>query len=159
MKTFKKQLAITITIFFILLFASHTLFAQQANFSGTWQLKTKESISGTLYVNAFADELHLMQNKDEITSGTDTKTTVSETKPFETILPTKEKEELTLKWNEQKNGFTKILKVYDAEDNSKLTYQQTDVYTLNNGELLLGRKAENKVNGESWEAKAVYDKE
>lgn len=155
MKTLKKQ--ITITLIFLL--ASFTLYAQQNNFTGTWELKTKESISGTLYINAFAEEMHLTQNKDEITSGTNSKTTVSEAKPFETIPSSKEKEVLTIKWNADHTGFTKVLKAYDASDNGKLIYQQTDIYSMDNGELLLDRKAENPINGETWEAKAVYDKE
>lgn len=155
MKTFNKQISITV----LFLLASFTLYAQQPDYSGTWQLKTKESISGPLYSKTISEELHLVQNKDEITSGTDTKTTVSEFKPFEKIMPSKEKDVLTIKWNADHTGFTKVLKVYDAPDYSKMTYMQTDVYTLDNGELLLDRKAENPVNGETWEAKAVYDKE
>ncbi len=141
--------------------------AQQQDFAGTWKLKEQKTISGTLYSNGVPKEMTITQTGNIITidkvtagDGTDIKsseTPGTEAKPFEIITPAKRKKLITITWNDK--GFVEIANLYSAADNTKLELTYTDIFTIENGELILIRKAENLFNGETWQSRSNYEKQ
>jgi hypothetical protein len=146
-----------------------TVRMQKTDFSGLWNFKDQESISGTLYGNGSPRQIKITQKSTEIAiekttadeNGKDVTSTDSlnfEKGAFEKITKSKRKKRITIQWTEDGKGFTQITTIYTAADNTKPEFAFTDKYSMENGNLVLIRKAENFENGESWESKAVYEK-
>ena len=139
----------------------------QANFTGSWTFKDQQSISGNLYANGSPRQVTITQNGSEINLtevvnyGQDT--TLTETlslkKPFETKTPMGRKKEITLSSTSDGSSFAEVANIYNLADPSKLDMKETSTWTLANGELTLDRKSENFTNGETWESRAVYQKQ
>ena len=140
----------------------------QTNLSGSWTFKDQQAITGTLYSNGSPKSVTIVQGAGSIqitkvTAGDGGDVTTSETitfdgQPFQTTTASKRKKTTAGQWSSDKITFTEIALVYDASDSTKLYFRTTDTWFLENGELVLDRKAENQANGEIWESKAVYDK-
>ena len=154
----------------LILFCSSAVFAQQTDFSGDWKLKGQENISGKLYSNGVPEEMKIIQASTQITVEkitlgqnaeymTTSETLYSNRDPFVTQTASKRKKVITLKWNADQQGFTEIANVYNATDPAKLEHITTDAWSLTDGELILDRKDQNLINGETWESKSTYDKQ
>ncbi len=149
------------------LFASIFSFAQNKDFSGTWNFTEQESISGKLYSNGSPKSFKITQSAaqviiDQTTAGANGDVTTSTTLPFdgkvfESKTGTGRKKVVTLTWNGT-SGYTTVTSIYDAADPNKLVFKTTDIYTMDDKGLVLQRKAENFGNGEVWESKAYYEK-
>lgn len=145
-----------------------TVRTQKTDFSGTWQFREQESITGTLYSNGSPTQLKIAQKSTEIaiakTSADENGKDVTSTdslnfeKPLEKITKSKRKKRITLEWTADGKGFTQTTTIYTAADHSKKEFTYTDKFSMDNGNLLLLRKVENFENGESWESKAIYEK-
>lgn len=146
-----------------------TVRLQKTDFSGLWNFKDQESISGALYSNGSPRQIKITQKEKEIAiekttadeNGKDVTNTDSlnfEKAAFEKITKSKRKKRITLEWTADGKGFTQTTTIYTAADHSKPEFATTDRYSMDNGNLVLIRKAENFENGESWESKAVYEK-
>ncbi len=140
---------------------------QNKDFSGNWNFKEQESISGKLYSNGSPKSFKITQSPaqtviEQTTAGASGDVTSSTTlgfdgKAFETKTGTGRKKVVSLSWNGT-SGYTTVTSIYNAADPSKLEFKTTDIYTIDNGELVLQRKAENFMNGEVWESRAYYEK-
>jgi hypothetical protein len=139
----------------------------QTVFSNTWTFKGQQSVSGNLYFNGSPKQVTIKQDSDRltinfITSNGDADSTYTDTlgiPAFERFTGRSHKKEVsTLAWQLGKIGFTEVTTIYSKVDPSKADYRNTDIWTLENGELILDRKGENFTNGETWESKATYDK-
>jgi len=156
--------------FFVLsmLCAFISIRAQNIVFSGTWVFSDQESISGNLYSNGSPKLIKIDQQADSIrlektTSGADGDMVSKETLPFdgrpvEGLTSSKKRKSMTILWSKDKKSFTETTHVYDPADTTKIIFTYTDIYSLEGGQLVLQRKAENFGNGETWESKAVYEK-
>lgn len=144
-------------------------FAQE-DLSGAWNFNKQESVSGNLYSNGSPKAIRITQHKEDMmiemtTAGQDADVTVTDTlsftgKPYERITKkSKRKVVVTNKWSDDKKSITLVETIYSASDNSKEDFKTTDVYSIEDGKLLLDRKTENFMNGETWESKAWYDKQ
>ena len=141
----------------------------QTDFSGSWTFKGQESVSGQLYSNGSPKQVSIKQDSkaiviSKVIAGKDGDLTTTETvsldgQPTEKITASKRKRTITGQWSNSKNSLIEITQLYDPTDSTKLTYKTTDVWILENGRLLLDRKAENLGNGEIWESKATYEKQ
>ncbi|MEO8172417.1 MAG: hypothetical protein ABI581_05015 [Sediminibacterium sp.] len=151
----------------ICFFACAFSFAQNKDFSGTWNFTEQESISGKLYSNGSPKSFKITQSAaqviiDQVTAGQNGDVTSSATigfdgKAFEGKTGTGRKKVITIAWNGTA-GFTTVTSIFEATDPTKLVFKTTDIYTLDNNQLVLQRKAENFGNGEVWESKAYYEK-
>jgi hypothetical protein len=140
----------------------------QINLSGSWAFKEQQSVFGTLYANGSPKTVVIQQEADaisltKITASTGSDVTTTETvtfdgKPAESTTASKRKKLITGSWSSDKKSFIEMALVYDAVDSTKLFFRTTDTWSLDNGSLILDRKAENQANGEIWESKATYDK-
>lgn len=141
--------------------------AQNKDLSGNWNFTEQESISGKLYSNGSPKSFKITQSAAQViieqtTAGANGDVTVSSTLPFngkafETKTGTGRKKLITLTWNGT-SGYTTVTSIYNAADPTKLEFKTTDIYTIDNNQLVLQRKAENFMNGEVWESKAYYEK-
>lgn len=157
-----KKIFITLTAAAI----SFNTFAQ-SELSGFWTLQNKESISGKLYSNGAPETVKFSMDGNNLAiekstaagDGTFSKSNevVSLDKPAETTTASKRKKVITLK----KDGSTYVeyAVLYNAADATKADHKVTDVWSIENGQLVLDRKDENLVNGETWELKAAYSKQ
>jgi hypothetical protein len=140
----------------------------QVNLSGSWALKEQQSISGTLYANGSPKTLLIQQDANaisitKVTASSDGDVTTTETvafdgKPMQTTTASKRKKVITGQWSSDKKSFIEIALLFDASDSTTLFFRTTDSWSLDNGSLILDRKAENQANGEIWESKATYEK-
>jgi hypothetical protein len=164
-----------VTAAFLFVFISLASIANaQTDFSGTWKFDDQESISGNLYSNGSPTAYTIKQDGDVFTI-----TTMSmgvDGKEFGSTL--------TLSLGEKSTDFKgtssdKIEKLFSftltkLADNSgyKIVFERfptvekknpekkvTDIWTIEDGKLVLVRKDENFVNGETWESKAWYEKQ
>lgn len=141
---------------------------EKTDFSGTWAFKDQESISGNLYSNGSPKQIKITQKEQEIfiektsadENGKDLTSTDSlkYNAPFEKITKSKRKKVITIEWTADGKGFTQITTIYTAADHSKAEFAYTDTYSMDNGHLILTRRAENFENNESWESKSTYEK-
>ncbi len=163
--SFMKRLSATLTVIFFAIAA----FAQKTDFSGTWTLKDQKSISGILYGNGVPKQVKATQTKDDLTletisanaQGEDVTTTESLSfngKAFETTTSSKRKKSVTLKWAKDGKTFNRVSDLSQTVDTNKVEIRYTDTWSLEDGNLILQRKAENFLNGETWESKSVYEK-
>jgi hypothetical protein len=145
-------------------------FAQKTDYSGTWLLKDQESVSGTLYSNGVPKQIKLTQAKDALTiesitanaQGQDVTTSESLAftgKPFESTTASKRKKTSTLAWDKDGKTFMRTSDLSQTADTGKLEIKYTETWSLEDGKLILLKKAENFSNGEVWEAKAIYGKQ
>jgi len=163
-----QQLIVSRIVVVVSLIATTGLVHAQSNFSGSWAFRDQQSISGTLYSNGSPKSVAIAQDSKtisitKVTAGNDSDVTSTETvsfdgKPTETTTASKRKKSITCQWSADKKTFTEIALVFDATDSTKLYFRTTDAWSLDNGKLVLDRKAENQSNGEVWESKATYDK-
>ena len=140
----------------------------QTDLSGTWTFKDQASVSGNLYSNGSPKTVTIKQDLktitiEKVTAGgsgdvSSTETVAFNGTPFETTTASHKKKAITGEWSGDKKSFAEIVLVYDATDSTKLSFKTTDVWSLDSGELMLDRKAENQANGEIWESKARYNK-
>lgn len=144
--------------------------AAQTDFSGTWLLKDHQSISGILYSNGVPKQITVTQTPktliiEKITAGADgadfttIDTLPSDGKAFNSITASKRKKETTLKWNADKTGCMIQSMAYNPQEANKVDFRNTDTWILENDQLVQVRKNENFTNGETWESKAIYDKQ
>jgi hypothetical protein len=161
----KKSTSLAIAM--LLFLCSNTVLAQ-TNFTGAWNFKEQESISGNLYGNGSPSKVTITingsdQKMDYLTSDGQNDIPTSETftggKTFETKTKAGRKKVVVLTWSADKNTFTEISSIYSLTDANKLDFKNTDVWTLADGKLILDRKNENFTNGETWESKATYEKQ
>lgn len=156
--------AVLLIFFSLLAIASY---AQNKDFSGNWQFKEQESISGKLYSNGSPKVVKITQSAGQVviestTAGQNGDITSSVTlafdgKPAELKTSSGKRKVLTLNWNGT-SSFTTVASVYNLTDTQKLDFKTTDTYTIEGGSLVLQRKAENFTNSEVWESKAYYEK-
>ncbi len=149
------------------MFSAVFCFAQNKDFSGTWNFTEQESISGKLYSNGSPKSFKITQSAtqtiiEQTTAGANGDVTTSNTLTFdgkatESKTGTGRKKVVTLTWNGT-SGYTTVTSIYNAADPNKLEFKTTDIYTLDEKGLVLQRKAENFMNGEVWESKAYYEK-
>jgi hypothetical protein len=152
---------------FVTLLACTTVQAQ-VNLSGSWALKDQQSVSGTLYANGSPKTVVIQKETksiliEKVTAGNDSDVTTTEIvsldgAPTATTTASGRKKIITGQWSSDQNTFIEVSLVYEAADSTKLYFRTTDSWSLENGSLLLDRKAENQANGEIWESKATYDK-
>jgi hypothetical protein len=144
-------------------------FAQKTDFSGTWNLKDQKSISGALYSNGVPKQIKITQAKDAFTldmttanaQGQDVTTTESlafNGKKFESTTASKRKKSISITWDKEGKTFTRTSDLSQTTDTSKVEIRYTDKWSIDDGKLMLDRKAENFLNGETWESKSVYQK-
>lgn len=150
---------------------SVTILFAQTDFSGTYNFTTQQSISGKLYSNGNPKSVTIEQDTTSMIITTITAagngTNVTETnkfsfdgKPIEVIgAKSKRKRISTFTWSADKISFTITLKIYSATDPTHVDYGQTDIWKMQDGDLVLDRSAENGNNGETWEAKAMFEKQ
>jgi hypothetical protein len=147
-----------------------TATAQKIDFSGTWILKDQKSISGTLYGNGVPKQIKVTQNKEALTlettsanaQGTDVVTTENlafDGKKFESTTASKRKKLVSLTWTKDGKSFTRVSDLSQTADTSKVEIKYTDAWSIDEGKLILLRKAENFNNGEVWESKSIYTKQ
>ncbi len=152
-----------------LVFIGANVATQKTNFSGTWTFKEQTSISGNLYSNGSPKQIKIDQHEKEIAiqktsldeKGEDFTQTDSlrfEGAPFEKITKSKRKKKISIQWTDDGKGFTATTSIFSAADNSKMEFQFTDRFSMEEGKLILIRKAENFENGESWESRSTYEK-
>jgi len=150
----------------IALLLNTALAAQKTDFSGTWNYKDQESISGTLYNNGSPKSIKIVQKKDNISleivsqkadgnDFTSKEILLYKGDVFETKTSSGRKKLVSIKWTTDA-GFTVTANSYDLSDKSKIVFTTTDKYSIENENLVLIRKVENKENEEVWESKAVY---
>lgn len=143
-------------------------YAQYTDFTGTWNFKDQESISGNLLDNGSPTQMKVAQGKlsmviGKITEGGNVNTTTEDTvgfdgKPFETIAPSGRRKSMTLKWSDDRKSFSETTRIFSVLDTGKLEYIVTDRWTMEGKTLVFVRKDENLMMGEIWESKAYYDK-
>lgn len=152
-------------LFFLI---SGLAYAQSPSLTGTWNFKSQESISGNLYANGSPSKVTISingadQKMDYLTSDGQNDVPSSEIftggEPFETKTPMGRKKVVVLTRSADKSSFTEVSSIYSPTDASKLDFKNTDVWTLSDGKLVLDRKKENYTNGETWESKAIYEKQ
>lgn len=141
--------------------------AQNKDFSGAWNFSSQESVSGRLYSNGSPKKITIKQSGTDIiletiTAGANGDVSASlqlkfDGTPAETTTQSGRKKTVTVTWNGT-GSFTTQSTVFNAADPAKKDFITTDIYTLEDGELVLQRKAENRMNGEVWESKAFYNK-
>lgn len=145
-------------------------FAQKTDFSGAWNLKDQNSISGTLYSNGVPKQIKITQTKDALTldmttanaQGQDITTTESlafDGKKFEGTTASKRKKITALTWDKEGKTFTRISDLSQTTDTTKTEIRYTDIWSMDEDRLILHRKAENFSNGEVWESEGVYQKQ
>lgn len=144
--------------------------AAQTDFSGTWILKDHQSISGILYSNGVPKQITVVQSPktvilERITAGADGKDfTTKDTLPlngkaFKSLTASKRNKETTWVWNADKSACTIQYKAFNTQDPKKVDFRNTDTWKIENDQLVQVRKNENFTNGETWETKAIYDKQ
>jgi hypothetical protein len=62
-------------------------------------------------------------------------------------------------WDKDGKTFIRTSDLSQTTDTSKVEIKYTDTWSIDEGKLILLRKAENFSNGEEWEAKAIYEKQ
>jgi hypothetical protein len=146
------------------------VYAQKTDFSGTWTLKDQRSISGTLYSNGVPKQIKVTQTNDALMLETTTAnaqgqdvTTVEDLafngEKFETTTASKRKKSVALNWDKDGKTFTHTADLSQIADTSKVEIRYTDTWRVEDGKLILLRKAENFSNGEGWESKSIYQKQ
>jgi len=162
----KRSMVLSLTA--LLFSISFSAYAQQDNFSGTWQFKNQQSVSGNLYANGSPKQVTINQNNSLAIAlvmnygaqdTTITEVFSSTAKPFETKTAMGRRDIITLKWADNHSNFTVISLIYDLNDPAKLDFRDTDIWKISDGQLILDRKSENFTNGETWESTATYTKQ
>jgi hypothetical protein len=150
-----------------------TLFAQKpADFSGTWTLKDRKSLSGQDYANGVPGKVTFKSNKDSIyiTRAIGDQTgqlvpsdeSVSLSKPTESITATKKKRVTTLSWDKQSNSMMLNSSFNLPESINETTFKVTEKWTLSadNKKLTLVKNFENvKDTNDKWSMEGYYEKE
>lgn len=155
----------------VLLFTSSTgIFAQKTDFSGNWKLLNQQKISGRLYANGVPAQMNVNQKEEDITiERTSTNANGNEViitftmgfngKQTQSTSPSGRKVMHSMTWESDNKGFTTKADMYSTADTQKVEIVYADVWIIEDGKLIMIRKAENFGNGEKWESKATYVKQ
>lgn len=152
----------------VLLLGAAVSNAQQVDFSGTWLLQKRTSISGNDYVNGMPDKIYITQKADSIIirkqtvgqNGKDTLYTEAAAVGRTSLLMVSPERlrKISLQWAANGPEFTEIVQYENGSSqqvNRKITYtwKLSDEKTLT-----LDRLDENLVTGEVWSMEGIFRK-
>ena len=156
-------------VFSVFLFAAMPAPSARADFSGSWVLKERNSLSGNSYANGIPNEIIFVQKADSAfistiglnqTGGYDT--TIlhlgMDGLPSKTLTPTNKIRSTNMEWQENQQSFIQIDNYY-LEGNDKPDHKSTITWSISDkGNILtIVKLDENFINGETWSMKGIYD--
>lgn len=143
--------------------------AAQTNYSGTWNFKEKQSVSGPDYSNALPKQLIVAQNKDSLIVTTVSMGAGGEDMSHRQALPMNGKTisvkagrkfDTHLSWSADKKTLTITTAISKADNADEVELTRVDAWTVSadGKELTFDRKSIETVS-ENWESKGIYSKQ
>jgi hypothetical protein len=154
-----------IFILMVMFFDGSIIMGQQLNFSGTWILEQRISVSGNNYVNGMPSNIYIDHNADSIIirkktvdqNGKDTfyieSFPITGTISF--VISSDIIKKIVLQWAAKEDQFTQIVN-YENSKSKKVDRTITYSWKLTDKNLTLDRLDENRVTGEVWSMKGIY---
>jgi thioredoxin-related protein len=166
---FSKHSHVLLFLFFCFLFNVKVAFAQGPDFSGTWALLQRISLSGKDYANGLPKQLKVSQKQDSVTFErlnvyeNNEEITTREALSFNgsstvTMSPVSNKKRVAfIKWSSDMKSLTEQIYLKASTEENKSDIKITEVWTLSDdGKMLTVVKVSENDKGEKWSMKGVY---
>lgn len=158
-------------ILIIVITALCFLFADAQDFSGTWNLKERTSLTGNDYQNGLAKQITITNKKDSISitrivanqygDVTQIEMVSIDGKPNPVITPGKRKKIAVIQWTINNKGFTESGSFSTPEDQNDISYKISETWTISDDGkrvTIVKTYESTKDATDKWSMKGEYEK-